>query len=475
MDNYLHNIDCWPGNLIRLKEGAISSISTRYVDVVYPEGIDDIIDIIKMCRENGLAIVPYGGGSGVIDGLSGKTRSIVLDLKCMNRIVLDEGTRVVYAGAGVIGSHLDRFLAQRGFTLGHYPSSIMCSTVGGWLATRGAGQLSSYYGKIEDMVEMIEFVDGTGKIHQLTPTDDLFYAVIGSEGGLGVITKAAFKIKKKANYFKIAGFTFNSIESAINAMQSIMQSGLRPSVLRLYDELDTLIALGGSDDSFAGKKETKIKEILERQALRIILNKPKIISNIFDSFLKRCLMIIGFEGHNEKSTEERFNLAKRLLKRENGHYEGTDPGSRWLKKRYSVSFKQTKIYKAGGFVDTMEVAISWDKLYDLYKKVKEELSDLCLVMAHFSHAYIDGCSIYFTFSAAFREEQTLKFYRTIWDRAMKVVIELGGTISHHHGIGAHKRAYIAKEQGELSSLYRRLKLRFDPDRIFNPARLLFEP
>jgi len=151
---------------------------------------------------------------------------------------------------------------------------------------------------------------------------------------------------------------------------------------------------------------------------------------------------------------------------------GEGPGRHWWNHRYSVSYKQSALFMAGAFVDTMEVAITWDRVLSLYQAVRKAVSPLAFIMAHFSHAYREGCSIYFTFAAAAREDaEAADLYDRIWESAQSAVLEQGGVVSHHHGIGKSKQRFLVRQLAEASVLGQAVKQAFDPRGIFNPGKL----
>jgi alkyldihydroxyacetonephosphate synthase len=184
-----------------------------------------------------------------------------------------------------------------------------------------------------------------------------------------------------------------------------------------------------------------------------------------------CLAIVGFEGEPALCQTEAELLHAEFLGA-GARDLGEGPGLSWYQHRYAVSYKQSPLYMAGGFADTMEVATTWERLLPLYRSVREAISSSAMLLAHFSHAYPEGCSIYFTFAAAAegRAKSDL-LYDEIWRRGLQAVIKEGGTISHHHGVGASKAAYMAEEHGSALAIFRQLKAVMDPDGILNPGKM----
>jgi alkyldihydroxyacetonephosphate synthase len=205
------------------------------------------------------------------------------------------------------------------------------------------------------------------------------------------------------------------------------------------------------------------------------LGRPELINKLAGSVLPLaqdgCLLIVGFEGERGL-TDAEARVAWAELSRAGGRDLGEGPGDRWLQHRYDVSFRMSKVFDAGAFVDTMEVATTWDKLLELYRAVREAIAPLAFVMAHFSHAYADGCSIYFTFAArGATPAEAERRYDDIWRAALSAATRAGATLSHHHGIGLAKAPFMPAEHGEAMELYRALKDVLDPSNVLNPGKM----
>lgn len=450
--------------------------------ISHPRSVGHIRKILAVARKHRLPVIPYGAGSGVSGGTTPVRGGIMLDLKSFTRLgpIEERGGRFyVTAESGILGQHLERDLQARGFTLGHFPSSILCATVGGYLACRSAGQLSSKYGKIEDMTDAVETILASGEIigfggrlkqfPDLKP-EDVF---IGSEGCLGIMTKARLRVFPLPAATLFRGLSFPRVEDALTAVRRILQAGLKPAVVRLYDPLDTILLKHGYKKGDRKKSKTAWlpKEFLESSFYSLILEKPSLIQKLTEKASSEALLILAFEGEEELA---------RAMERKALHFAaalrakdlGPGPGQHWLKHRYSVSFKMPKMFTKDCFVDTIEVATTWDNLSALYDHVRAALSPHALVLAHFSHAYQEGCSIYFTVVGKCRDpERDLKNYASIWNDAMETCLQLGATISHHHGIGLLKGKYLPRELGPAMGLFRELKQKLDPMGIMNPGKM----
>lgn len=528
--------DLWPRTTLNVAAGQPLPSYPRAV--VWPDSAEQVAQVVRLCRRHGVPLVPYGAGSGVGGGAVGPAGSLVLDTKAMRAVQIDRAAGTVTCEPGVLGWHLEQQLQRSGLTLGHFPSSIMCSTVGGWVATRGAGQMSTKYGKIEDMIRSLTLVSGEGEPLRVENGDgggpDLLQCVVGSEGALGVLTSMSFSLRRQPAARRLRGFSFPSVEAGCSAIRHLMQRGLRPAVVRLYDELDTLIAgagRGGHSDRRGGAgaapQLTRIGDLLasalgrlaappsgpggtpfdveellrflkpdadrlrgrlEQWLLKSVLSEPGSLQRLIDSALVRlgaeCLLILGFEG-DERIVQAEDACAREAMAHCGGRDLGPEPGQRWLQHRYNVSFKMSRVFRAGAFSDTIEVATTWDRLMPLYRAVRAAVAPHALIMAHFSHAYVDGCSIYFTVMArrsgspylpagerAAALEVDHHRYDSLWQAAMGAALAVGAAISHHHGVGRLKTPYLLEDQREGMQLMATLKRACDPAQICNPGNLI---
>jgi alkyldihydroxyacetonephosphate synthase len=442
---------------------------------------------------------------------------ITIDTKRMQQVRAVRAAELLCdVEAGLSGERFERELGRRGYTFGHFPSSIYCSTVGGWIATRAAGQLSTKYGKVEDRVAGITLVTGRGDVIETDgPSRALrgpswTQLVLGSEGTLGVITSARLRLSPAPQLRVFRGFEVPDVETGLGAIRRVLQRGLRPAVVRLYDELDTLINSFGShggeapepdtgrapvppvetgalpawpdppaqeDDGMLGRlRRLARSSTLRREAMHAALGRSPLVNRlagtVADKIARRgCRMIIGLEGARIR-TEIEAALTFAELEAAGARDKGEEPGWAWLRHRYAVSYRMSPMFRDGAFVDTMEVAASWERLMDLYHSVREAIGRHALVMAHFSHAYPDGCSIYFTFAGTAPDAAAAeRIYDAIWRDGLEAATRVGGTISHHHGVGLLKAPYMAGEHREAMAIFEAAKASLDPDGIFNPGKM----
>ena len=509
-DRLAYNNDCWPRGIILARGRRLESHTP--MAVVRPRNELEVQGIIRWARRTGTPIVPYGAGSGVCGGAIDDGAGVVVDLKRMKQLVETRASDMTMrVQSGIIGMNMERELQRRGLTLGHFPSSLICSSLGGSLAARSAGQYSSRYGKIEDMVASMRVVTGTGDILETAPDPlaavahrevpaggpDLTQLFVGSEGTLGIITEATLHLHPQPETMLYRGFQFDGVASALEGIRLLMQHGLRPTVVRLYDAFDTLIAKRGKSDNdevepaagmlqrvggwlgeWAGQETAhelrgQIEQIA-RGLIGRIVGQPLIVNRMIEALPDDCMMIVGFEGDGAAVIEE-AEYAFELLERF-GHDLGEEPGLHWLENRFNVSYKMSPMFAAGAFVDTMEVSTTWENLENLYWTVRHDMAEHALIMAHFSHVYPEGASIYFTFSGWATElEETLERYDAAWKTGLNAVAKSGASIAHHHGVGQSKAPWTHHDHLGGEGLFNALKSTFDPDGIMNPGKVWAPP
>ena len=487
-DLFVYSRDCWPKTIMWTEDGRRPYSPDA---VIFPRNTAEVAAAVKVCADLKVPVIPYGGGSGVCGGVVPVKGGVTIDLKAMKSLHgIDPVNLVAEVDAGIMGSHVEEKLNAAGYTLGHFPSSIMCSTLGGWLAARSAGQCSSRYGKIEDMVVGLEAVMADGRVVRVAPPlihtggVDWNAVLVGSEGTLGIITKAWLKVHPEPQHRRFAGVTFPNLEAGLEAMREIMQTGLKPAVMRLYDPLDTFInKLHGSphdtDLSSLMLDQHALLSVLTEEttgAMRLkavnqALRRPGIINRLANRLPGTVLMVAIFEG-SQPIADAAHDAAVQIFLRHKGELKGEAPARYWMKKRYAISFKQMGVFRAGAFVDTMEVSAPWEQVPHIYAAVRRNLTSLAYVMCHFSHAYHDGCALYFSFASATPERDALYArYDKVWSTALSTVQEHGGTLSHHHGVGLSKSGLMLAEQGSLLGVFGSLKHRMDEPGIMNPSKL----
>lgn len=481
LDRLAASRDAWPGGTLSAWQGGAPILPER---VFWPEDEDQVAAVLRRASAEGAAVVPYGAGSGVCGGASGLPGAWVVDTKRLARLEPPSRDRwIVRAGAGVNGQQLEDHLARHGFTLGHSPSSIGCSTVGGWAAARSAGQFSSKYGVFEDMVTRLRFVAparGAFTVGQGAERDDdraLLDVVLGSEGTLGVVTEAEMRVWPAPEARWLRGYRFPDMATALDAMRALMQGELYPSVVRLYDPVDTRI--GGRTRPKAAHAEPSSTarfvqgwlarvdrmDAVHRRSLALPLALPSLVNRVFGRIASGCLLIVGWEGA-PAVVEASAAVGHRILCA-TGEDLGAEPGERWFHSRHAVSYKLMPVFERGGFADTMEVAARWSDLVPCYDAIRRALAPTAVVMAHISHVYPEGGCIYFSFAG----RGARPVYDATWAAALDAALDSGATVTHHHGVGVLKARAASRELGPGVAVWRRVKAALDPANVMNPGRL----
>jgi alkyldihydroxyacetonephosphate synthase len=419
--------DLWPLGLMRERAGVTSPTP----ETVAPDTVQEVLALLR----SGRRLVPLGGGSGVCGAVDPGPGDLVVDLKGLNGCEIDEENFLVRAQAGLGGQELENRLNQRRLTLGHFPSSLPVATVGGLVSTRSSGQQSTLYGSVEDMIvgltvglpggELVE-----ARVHPRTaagpPLEMLF---VGAEGGLGILLEAVLRIHRLPEAVVGEGWRVAGVSEGLDVLKEVMQRGLRPLVLRLYDDGDSV--LQGLQDG-------------------------------------GCLLICASAGPRAVADAEAA-LVRELVP---GEPLGAGPWQRWLRHRFDLSAERLSdlLSPAGAYVDTIEIATTWSDLPGLYGEVKEHLAGVAdLALCHFSHAYPQGCCAYFTFlGSAPDEQQARSVYLEAWRGAMEITLRHGGTISHHHGVGQVRAPWIQAEMAGWWTVWERVRRALDPDGQLNP-------
>jgi alkyldihydroxyacetonephosphate synthase len=453
-------------DLVRARAGSAEAAP----DVVaYPAGEAHVRAILDLSGEEGIAVVPFGGGTSVVGGVEpvrGPFDGLIsLDLARMTDVDVDERSLTATLGPGLRGPALEAALSSSGLTLGHFPQSFERATLGGWVATRSAGQASTGFGKIEDMVVGIRCMAPAGEI-SLPPLPasaagpQLRELLVGSEGVLGVITSATLEVRPVPEQRRYEGWMFRGFAEGADAFRRLEQAGAAPDVARLSDEVETRVTLELGGGSATGSR----------------VGRAYVGAR---GYGEGCLAIVGFEGDRSAVVGRRARAA-RALRSNGGLYLGTAPGKAWERGRYEGPYLRDALLDHCIMVETLETAAEWSGVMDLYAAVREAIAAALgergtppLVMCHMSHLYPSGASLYFTFFAAQEEGAELEQWQVAKTAATDAITTTGGTLTHHHAIGRDHAAWLPRELGPLGvSTLRAVKKRLDPEGIMNPGKLL---
>jgi len=450
-------------DLVRLRTGRLDVAPDA---ILRPADAAGVEAVLTACTANGVAVVPYGGGTSVVggvDAVSGDHDAVVsLDLAHLRSVELDTTSLTATLGPGLSGPDAEAALQARGATIGHFPQSFEEATIGGFAATRSAGQASSGYGRFDEIVTAIELTAPTGRVRtRQTPHTaagpSLRELVLGSEGTLGVITEVTCRVRPAPPERHYEGWMAESFETGREIVRGLAQHHEAPDVLRLSDEEETRVSL-----DLAGTQG------LQKRALDAYLSLRRREGG--------CLMICGWEGERE-SIRRRRSLGQTRLRLGGAVPLGSSAGRAWDRNRYGGPYLRDELMNLGVIVETMETSHTWSRLDELYRAVagalRGALGERCIVMCHVSHAYPDGASLYFTFFARARRGEELEQWREAKTAACEAIVATEGTITHHHAVGRDHAPYMTAEVGELGiDALRAVRERLDPAGIMNPGKLL---
>ncbi len=454
-------------DLVRQRKGEFTDAPDA---VVSPRDTQQVEKVLEICEIEKIAVVPFGGGTSVVGGVSPIREQfdalVSLDLGRMSGVHnIDDVSHTADFLPGTRGPEAEAQLVAAGYTLGHFPQSYEFASIGGYVATRSAGQASTGYGRIDELVRGLEIVTprGTLDLPALPATaagPDIRELVVGSEGVFGVITKATLEIKPLPESTRYEGWMFSDFMNGAESLRKLEQGGLAPTVARLSDEQETAISLASADKG-------RFKDKVAGQFIR------------FAGHPEGCLAILGWEGDEEEIVFKR-NRAAKVLREMGAKPLGTAAGDAWKKARYGGPYLRDELLDRGVFVETLETATEWSNLETLYKGVGNSLTKSLsergttpIVFCHISHLYPSGASLYFTFLAKQQIGEEIEQWRAAKTSACDAIKSCGGTITHHHAVGSDHAPWMTQEIGEVGvEALRGVKERLDPVGIMNPGQLL---
>jgi alkyldihydroxyacetonephosphate synthase len=387
----------------------------------------------------GVAVVPFGGGTSVVGGVAPLGSPVVaLDLCRLDRMLsLSEEDRTAVLEPGLTGPAAEAILNARGWTLGHFPQSFEHATIGGFAATRSAGQASTGYGRFDALVVAMTVETPAGRLELGGPPSaagpSLLQLFLGSEGAFGVITSVTVKVKPLPSVKRYDAWLVPSWEDGIRQLRELEQSGVVPDVARLSD--------------------------VEETAVSLRMSAPRAVQLLARG---RCLLVLGWEG-TAASVKRRRTRARGIPL--------PGAGDKWEHGRYDGPYLRDDLMDAGFLVETLETAAPWSSLLDVWAAVRAALEGVlgkCVVMCHVSHLYPHGASLYFTVLASADKE---------WPPAKRAatdaLVATGATITHHHAVGADHAPWMTAEVGALGvDVLRAVKQVVDPSGVLNPGKLI---
>jgi alkyldihydroxyacetonephosphate synthase len=453
-------------DLVRMRSGVLEHAPDA---IVLPSSSAELESLLSACAAEDVAVVPFGGGTSVVGGVDpeagGRDRIIALDLCRMRDVSVDPVSLTARLGPGLRGPEAEEALAAQGVTLGHFPQSFEFATIGGFAATRSAGQASAGYGRFDELVTAVDMVAPAGRLSTLqTPHTaagpSIRQMVLGSEGVFGVIDEVTVRVRPAPEERRYESWFAPDFAAGREIVRSLAQNDSLADITRLSDEGETRFSLG-----------LAVGEGGRRRAL--------------DAYLKLrrrqggCMMILGWEGERE-SVRRRRALSVRVLREGGAVPLGQSAGRSWEHGRYNGPYLRDELLDRGVMVETLETSHTWSRIPDLYEAVTGALRRALegggtppIVFCHLSHAYADGASLYYTFLARQRPGEELEQWREAKTAACEAIVATGGTITHHHAVGRDHAPYMRSEIGELGlASLQAVKERLDPTGVMNPGKLL---
>jgi len=450
-------------DLVRLRRGEPGAAPDA---VAYPASAQQLAELLALCAEESIAVVPFGGGTSVVGGVAplraGHAAVLTVDTAAMRALSVDPVSNLARVQAGMRVRELESALATQGLTLGHYPQSYEYVTVGGCAASRSAGQASTGYGTFDAMVKGVSAITPRGPLLTLAVPHSaagpaLRELIVGSEGVLGVIDEVALRVRRAPDERLYEGYLFPDFEHGSRALRELAQARALPDVARLSDEEETEVTL-----ALAGPAAARA-------------------ASLYAALRRRrggCLAIVGFEG-SDGAARARRRRARAVLRRCGGAALGSAVGRAWEHGRFAAPYLRDELLTLGVMVETFETATAWADVAALHEGVGDAVRGALgalgtppMVMCHLSHVYETGSSLYFTAIARQVEGGEIEQWQALKDAAGAAITAAGATITHHHALGVDHLRWVDAEIGASGvAALRALKRELDPAGIMNPGKL----
>jgi len=462
-------------DLVRQRRGELGRLPDAVVRPADEEGVEAVVRAVLHADA---VLIPFGGGtsiSGSLEPPAGESRPVIsLDLSRLAKVLdVDPVARLARVQAGALGPDLERQLAERGWTLGHFPDSFSHSTLGGWIATRSSGMQSDRYGDIAELTRAVRVATPSGMlatrpVPATSTGPSVREMVLGSEGRLGVITEATVHVRRLPAERVILGYLFPTWEASLAAMRDIAASEASPSVTRVSDSHETAF-------SFATRKDPTLLDKVKSRALRTYLSKRK----GFDVGAM-CLSFIGYEGTKSHVAAQR-KLTGAIVSSHGGVCIGASPGELYDQKKFDTPYIRDFLLDRGTLADVSETAAPWSALGPLYDAVTAdaraafaELGVRGYIMCHLSHSYHAGACLYFTFAFEPRAgSEELEQYARVKSAIQQAFVDNGATLSHHHAVGTEHAEWLEQDLSAPGvAMLRALFDGVDPGHNLNPGKIV---
>ena len=443
--------------------------------VVYPESEDQVMALVEAAKTHGATLIPYGGGTNVTDALrcqDSERRSIIsVDMRRMNRIVwIDRANMLACIQAGAVGRNIMSELARYGVTMGHEPDSIEFSTLGGWIATNASGMKKNRYGNIEDLVLDVNVATTSGTLERssCSPREsvglDLRRLIFGSEGTLGIVTSAVVKVFPLPEEQKYGSVLFPTFEDGFRFMYELTRESTPPASVRLVDNLQFQFGLALKPKS---SSLSKFKSNLER----FFVTKVK---GFEPEKMVACTLV--FEGTRDEVYQQEKSVYS-IAARHGGMKAGAENGRRGYQLTYSIAYIRDFLMNYYIIAESFETSVAWSDALDLCNNVKRRLQDEYerrglpgkpFVTARVTQVYRTGVAIYFYFGFYYKGiPNPHEVYLELENIARDEILKSGGSLSHHHGVGKLRQAFLPRIMSPTTLQWKRdLKKTLDPHNIF---------
>lgn len=446
--------------------------------VARPRDESDVERLLEWCSGEGVAAIPYGGGTSVVGGVTPDVPSscngaITIDMRALDRVLeIDDVSRAARIQAGASGPVLEAQLGKRGLTLRHFPQSFEYSTLGGWIATRAAGHFATLWTHIEDLVESTRAITPVGVwASRRLPGSGAGVSpdrmLAGSEGALGVITEAWVRVQPRPQHRRSVGVRFSRFTTGAECVRALGQSGLHPSNCRLIDAQEAATTMAG-DGSHA-----------------LLVLGFESTDHPVEGALQRALAICAEHGGEPQGGATAGGRGSGSGGRgRGGDGEGSggeDAVGSWREAFLGAPYTRDVLVAMGVLAETFETAITWERFPAFHERVKaraeQAVGEVCgeggRVSARFTHVYPDGPSVYFTVIAPARRGEEVEQWAAIKRAVSDQIIAEGGTITHHHAVGRdHRPWYDRQRPPPFAAAFAGAKAAVDPQGVMNPGVLI---
>lgn len=461
--------------------------------VFYPLNESDLEKIIQLAVKYNLCLVPYGGGSNVSSALLipllEKRTVLVVDMRKLDAIEwIDEENGLAQIQAGIVGRHLEEKLNKKGYTMGHDPDSIEFSTLGGWISTNASGMKRNLYGNIEDIVLNYTLITPQGKLEEIVPvkknkkkswfdrvstgmqTKSVFF---GNEGNLGFVSKAIVKIHPFPEVKKYDSFLFKNIKEGISFLKEIAQQSYKPASIRLVDNQQ--FQLG-----YALRLKKKFNQGIIDKLKKILLFKVKKFNPE-----KMCLATLVFEGSKENTDYQNRQVAQ-LAKKYQGMRAGSEGGERGYSLTMVIAYIRDFLSDFHCIGETMETTVPWSKVHQVCQAWEKEAKRLhqqyrlpgkVFISYRITQLYHSSVCVYFTIAMYVKGVKNPEdVFAKIEKQLRKKILEEGGSVSHHHGVGKLRKEFLSDIINPSQiSLLKEVKKKLDPSNVFGISNNIFHP